>query len=337
VKHLLNLLAVFLFSFPLPAIVLTAAGLLFPTISKAHPGTGIVCDRTGNIFYTDLKNVYKIAPNGEKTIALAHVHTHELALDSADNLYGEHLWYTGEADNRWRRYVWRLSPSPAEPNGKEGDGSLTRILGEHEAFKGDFGFVRDGAFNEYSVRAEGDEFIFEKKSPDGKKMLVGKRQLKDVQWLKADWDGTLYFSEHADLWQLSPDDDFKRLAQNLAEPTPPFDVFGEGHSIFGIWLDSLKNVYVAVHTGGSVKKITPAGGVSTVVKSPFGWSPVGGTFDRTGNLWVLESTFTGSMRARKIDTAAVCKGQIWGAGATGWWLVAIVSLCLLALGIRRLW
>lgn len=62
---------------------------LFPVFSTAHPGVGIVCDRVGNIFYTDLKNVYKIAQNGERTIAVAHVHTHELAPDLADNLYGD--------------------------------------------------------------------------------------------------------------------------------------------------------------------------------------------------------------------------------------------------------
>ena len=99
VKHLLVPLALALF-----------ANLLFPTASRAHPGVGIVSDRWGNIFYTDLKNVYKISPSGEKTVAVARVHTHELALDSAGNLYGEHLWYTGEADNRWRRYVWRRTP-----------------------------------------------------------------------------------------------------------------------------------------------------------------------------------------------------------------------------------
>lgn len=320
VKHLLFF---FLFSFSLS-----------PLISKAHPGIGIVCDRMGNIFYTDLKNVYKITPNGEKTITVANVHTHELALDSMGNLYGEHLWYTGETDNRWRRYVWRLAP----------DGTLNRILEEHQAFQNNFGFVRDAAFDEYSFRREGEEFVFEKTVFDATRLttqsretsVVGKKQLKDVQWLKAGSDGTLYFAENDNLWQLSPDGSFKLLAEKLAEPVSPFSVFGENRSIFGIWLDASKNVYTALHTSGLVKKITPAGVVSAVDKSSLGWSPVGGVFDKTGNLWVLESTFTGGVRARKVEATEVCKGQVPNSDAI-WWGGAGLFFVLLGLAIRRLW
>lgn len=63
---------------------------------QAHPGIGILEDSKGNVFYTDLKQVWKISPSGEKTVAVPGVHTHELYLDGDDNLYGEHLWYTGE-------------------------------------------------------------------------------------------------------------------------------------------------------------------------------------------------------------------------------------------------
>lgn len=299
---------------------------LSPTTSNAHPGVGIVCDGAGNIFFTDLKNVYKIAPDGEKTVAVANVHTHELALDSTGNLYGEHLWYTGERDNRWRRYVWRLAPN----------GSLTRILEEHEAFQGNFGFVRDAAFSEYHFRREGNEFIFEKTDLEGKKTFIGKRQLKDVQWLKVGSNGSLYFAENDNLWQLSPNGDFRLLAGKLAQPISPFSVFGENRSVFGIWLDASKNVYVALHTSGLVKKITPDGIVSKVNKSPLGWSPVGGVFDKAGNLWVLESTFTGTMRARKVEVEEVRKGQV-PSHNTIWWGGAGLILLLSGWGIRRLW
>ena len=46
----------------------------------AHPGIGIVKDSKGNIFYTDLKQVWKIDYNEKKTAVVNDVHTHELNL-----------------------------------------------------------------------------------------------------------------------------------------------------------------------------------------------------------------------------------------------------------------
>ena len=64
--------------------------------SFAHPGIGIVKDRKGNIYYTDLKQVWKIDKSGTKTMVVNNVHSHELYMDAEDNLYGEHLWYNGK-------------------------------------------------------------------------------------------------------------------------------------------------------------------------------------------------------------------------------------------------
>jgi len=74
-----------------------------------HPGVGIVRNNQGTIFYTDLAHVWHLAPDGTKSIAVSNVHTHELCLDAAGNLYGEHLWYEGDATRKWGHYVWRRS------------------------------------------------------------------------------------------------------------------------------------------------------------------------------------------------------------------------------------
>ena len=70
---------------------------LAATPLSAHPGIGIVVDSRGNVFYTDLKQVWRIAPDGTRSVAVPGVHTHELYLDAQDNLFGQHLWYEGEA------------------------------------------------------------------------------------------------------------------------------------------------------------------------------------------------------------------------------------------------
>ena len=45
---------------------------LLPVAVGAHPGWGIVLDRQGNVFYTDLENVWRIDAAGQKTVAVAN-------------------------------------------------------------------------------------------------------------------------------------------------------------------------------------------------------------------------------------------------------------------------
>ena len=67
-------------------LLAAAAGAL------AHPGWGIVVDSKGNVFYTDLAQVWKVEPSGRRSVAVPRVHTHELYLDAHDHLFGERLW-----------------------------------------------------------------------------------------------------------------------------------------------------------------------------------------------------------------------------------------------------
>src|SRR6267142_1160655 len=124
----------------LPSIgPLTVVVLLGTPPAHSHPGVGIVEDRGGNVFYTDLKQVWKISPDGRKSVAVPSVHTHELCLDADDSLYGEHLWYEGDATKKWGHRVWRLSK----------EGLLSDVIPAREGFLNDYSFVRDRAGNMY--------------------------------------------------------------------------------------------------------------------------------------------------------------------------------------------
>jgi hypothetical protein len=105
----------------------------FLSIGFCHPGVGIVMDSKGNVFYTDLHHVWKIDPKGNVTIAVEDVHTHELYLDKRDNLFGEHLWYEGEATDKWGHYVWKLTS----------EGKLQIVKPKQEGFLENYSFVRD--------------------------------------------------------------------------------------------------------------------------------------------------------------------------------------------------
>src|SRR6185436_13543018 len=85
------------------AVMVAAAA----TAAGAHPGVGIVEDSAGNVYYTDLAQVWRISPSGAKSIVVSGVHTHELSIDAHDTLYGEHLWYDGDATKKWGHRVWK--------------------------------------------------------------------------------------------------------------------------------------------------------------------------------------------------------------------------------------
>ncbi len=265
---------------------------------SAHPGIGIVKDSKGNIYYTDLKQVWKVFPNGEKTSVVSGVHTHELYIDSQDNLYGEHLWYNGEKQNTWGYYVWRLKNT----------GELAKVIEPTEGFREDYSFVRDSSGNMYWVERFTVSRIM-KKDPDGKisKLLEGKFGF--IGWLHASTDGTIYFTENNKLHKLSPDGNFSVLADNLNSKTTGFSIMGHNYDSYGIWTDAADNIYIAMIDAKKVIRISPDGKVQTILYSNSLWTVCSGLFDNDGNMWLLEYSVTNETRARKIS-----KEELTGVG-----------------------
>ena len=111
---------------------------LSPAITKAHPGIGIVKDSKGNIYYTDLRHVWKIS-NGVKSVIVPDVHTHELHIDKNDDLFGEGGYYDDKAD-KFYHYLWVY-----HQNGK-----IDTVIGMKQAYvEQDFSLTRDKNGNEY--------------------------------------------------------------------------------------------------------------------------------------------------------------------------------------------
>ncbi len=271
----------------------SAVFLLLTAAVFAHPGIGIVISSRGEVFYTDLKQVWKITPDGKKSVAVANVHTHELYLDPDDNLYGEHLWYEGEATDRWRHYVWKL----------HANGKLERVLPPREGFREDYqdcSFVRDRAGNMYWAERR-DPTIIRKRAPDGTITdLCKTHDFRDVRWIMASADGTVYLTDAGDLRRISPDGAVTTMARDLKERRLFEHVFVDGHNLMGLWLDESGNVYIASYGDRLVKKITPAGRVEVVTRSRAPWGPTGGLLAPNGDLWLLEYSDDNTTRVRQI-------------------------------------
>jgi hypothetical protein len=260
-----------------PALVFAALALACTAF--AHPPVTVVIDSRGNVYYSDLSQVWRVAADGTKTVVVSNVHTHELSLDARDNVFGEHLWYEGDHTKKWGHYVWK----------RDGAGRVTRIKPASSGFLSDYGFARDRAGALYWPQRDKGEI--RKRTADGKVTRVA-GELKGMAWLHATPSGTLYVVDGGDLVRVV-NGRATRIARQIARKP------------FGIWTDAAENIYVADYATREVKRVTPSGAVSTYVTSTLPWAPVGGAFARNGDLWLLEASMTNEVRVRKIAAGSL--------------------------------
>ncbi|MGI8785335.1 MAG: hypothetical protein ACR2L2_16990 [Acidobacteriota bacterium] len=257
---------------------------------SAHPGIGIVMDSRGNVFYTDLRQVWRISPEGAKTIAVPDVHTHELCLDEKDNLYGEHLRYEGDTTGKWRHRVWRRAP----------DGTVVDVIPEREGFLQNYSFVRDRNGNMYWADRAKETTVIRKRSADGKFSVFATGDFRDVRWMTSRSDGTVFLIDDGDLRRITPDGNVSTVARNLDQRSLTQIFVKDRHALMGLWPDKQGNVYVAVYSARIVKRVAPDGRVSVVARSSWPWSPTGGMVAPNGDGWILENSATNAVRVRRI-------------------------------------
>jgi hypothetical protein len=267
-------------------LLLLALVLLAANAASAHPPVSVVIDARGNVYYSDLAQVWRLAPDGTKSVAVPNVHTHELYLDAQGNLFGEHLWYEGERTDKWGHYVWK----------RDAAGRVSTIKPRTQGFLTNYSFVRDAAGNMYWPQRDKGEI--RKRAPNGAvTRVVG--ELKQMRWLHATPAGTLYVIDGSDLVRVK-DGRATRLARNVVKTSLLRPFASYQHAIMGIWTDRAENVYFADYANGDVKRVTQSGHVSRYADSTLPWSPVGGTFAPNGDLWILETTIANAIRVRKV-------------------------------------
>ncbi|NRB47790.1 MAG: hypothetical protein HRU41_08945 [Saprospiraceae bacterium] len=268
-------------------------GLSFSSIVplSAHPGIGIVMDSQGNVFYTDLTHVWKITPTGEHTIAVQDVHTHELFVDEADNLYGEHIWYEGEATDKWGHFIWCLSS----------DGSFEKVVEDSEGFPKDNSLRRDVEGASYWSEKADDGEMLNRTSAFGKVQRHSAHKFNDIRWLHVPGRiGEVYVVDHLQLKRVTNNGEVTILSANLKEGKPLFSFVRDRHYVMGVWTDLQHRVYVALFGGKKIKRISPDGTSETIYQSKGSWSPSGGLVASDGSLWVLEFSTGNEARVKRI-------------------------------------
>jgi hypothetical protein len=269
--------------------------IFLPFFVWAHPGVGIVKDSKGNIYYTDLHQVWKIT-NGNKTIVIPGVHTHELYVDKNDNLYGEGGYYD-EKHIKFYHYLWVY-----RPNGK-----LDTVIGMTEQYvRQNFSLARDKKGTEYYMkrflRPHSDTNHIYRKSPDGKETIFASGNFKQVNWLHPQDDGTLLYVLNNAIYKVDTLGNIELVKEHIVKTKPSSKFSGNNILIWGVWQDNAKNIYAAVFSDQSVKKIDANGNITDIYKSTGNWTPLHGVFDNNNNLWVLEGSEKNDVRVTKAET-----------------------------------
>lgn len=257
-------------------IFLVCVGI--PVLLHGHPGEGIVENSKGEIFFTDLKQVWKITTRGELKLAVPGVHTHELFLDADDNLFGEHLWYNGEARNTWGHYVWQLSA----------EGTLSKVIPDTEGFLENYSFVRDHHGRMYwADRSTGCQKVA-RLNADKTITKLGNRCLHNIRSLSMLPDGSVLLVDFQDLKKIDPLGNVQTVAAQIADKKWKSSSADNQNSVMGIWSDKKGNLYAAVSSASVVKRFGANTEGEIIYRSSLPWAPSGGLVDSRDRLWVLE-------------------------------------------------
>lgn len=262
------------------------AALLIAGSLSAHPGTGIVIDARGTVFYTDLEHVWQILPDGRKSIAVADVHTHELMLDARGGLVGEDNEYLG--NDRYRTRVWR----------RAADGSMRDLIPWINGFWRPHGFTRDDSGTTYWPQCDDGPCVIRKRDPRGKVSVVGRGLVfpPRTNHVKARPDGSLLVVEGDGISLIDRDGRKSTYASKV------------GRSLMGMEIDRRNgDLYVASFDTHSVIRISRDGSRRLVAKSERGWSPAGVTLAPDGALWIIEYTRPHAIRVRRLDRTGSSK------------------------------
>lgn len=299
-------------------VVFASTALLFLSAAvKAHPATGIVVDRSGNVYFSDLETVWKLDANGKKTVFRAGVngrHVHELSIDEQGNIYGADISYN-PATKTWPSAIWKMTT----------DARFTYLLEPTEHPPRGMSIWRDRAGNMYFVDQNNHtktQTLLLRRHVDGKvSTLAGSAyghkdgagvaaNLSSVGGMAFGPDGSLYLTDGTSVRRVSMEGLVTTLAKDLnfktREDQPT--LFGGAYgSLAGLTVDANGNVYVADAGNCRLLKITTDGKVEVAYRAKPPFFPNGVFATAAGDIYVLEvgfalpSTWSGP-RVRKLSS-----------------------------------
>lgn len=255
---------------------------------QAHPSWGIAVDPQGQVYFSDLKTVWKIDAQGKlsRFRAADDRHTHDLNIDETGNLYGADNSYE-PATQRFFSAIWKMTSA----------GDFSYLLSPIETPPKGTSIWRDRDGNMYHVTNYPErELLVLKRTPNGSvTALVGSSNAArdyrqavpySVGGIAFGSEGALYFVHGASVSKITTSGTLIPLVRNVVVENASGNPAG-GTSLFGISVDAHGNAFVADYGNRRLLKITRDNQITTVIRAEEPWFPTG-VATRGGELYILE-------------------------------------------------
>lgn len=241
------------------AILGVAVILALSTLGSAHPGSGIVVDGSGQIYFLDTgSGLWKIDTRGGVS-HLSPLRNHWLAIDASNGFSQERLPADSGRD-------WVITPVASNP---------TLLIST------DFPLVMGQDGNLYYPSARETNVRIMRKSPTGSPSAwltlprsVAGAALGWINGLATGPNGSIYYTENNAVRKISRDGRVTTMATVTGLTDRPLIPGSESRPYLrGLKTDANGVVYVADAADGRVLKITPGGKVTTILQLESPWAP----------------------------------------------------------------
>jgi len=244
--------------------------VLFAINLLAHPGSGIVLDKEGNVYFTDTgKGVWKIDNQGKLSFLPAS-RFHWMTIDA--------IGYFAGSQKSFGEYFEKVTSKTNKPD---------------LIMCSDFPLVINKDGNIYYANTRPGSATIIKRTPDGKESVFATNKIFEfISGITAGTDGSLYITESSKanantIRKITVDGTVSIIATFVGKDGNDLPLETVPSYCRGLAVDSTGTIYVAATGSRSVLKITPQGKVTTILQSTSPWTPTGVAIFH-GEVYILE-------------------------------------------------
>jgi hypothetical protein len=232
---------------------------LIVTGAFAHPGSGIVVDSQGQVYFVDTgKGVWKIDNRGRLT----------------PHPGSAFHWMTMDFEGRFAKTRWPAFNEPSSVLERVGMNPTLIVSSDFPLTIG-----RDGAIYFPDLNRENRLQIIRLTPSNDRTVLASlPPRLRWLNGVAAGPEGSIYYTENDAVRRVSPQGVISTVAEKITVPdcAPIPDSVPElGPFLRGLDVAKDGTVYVAASACGAVLKVTARGVVTPVLRSISPWSPTG--------------------------------------------------------------